>query len=153
VSECNRLIPTEELELSKPVREDVQSYLDERRLLATRLEITSPEYFPVVVEARIKVAAGSDPRRVVADVESLLYSYINPVCGGADGRGWPFGRSLSLSDVYAVIQGAVNVDYIEEVKLIPVDIETGERREAETRISIPARGLLCSHQHEIMVVE
>ena len=37
-----RLIAIEELELAKSLREEVQSYLDERRLLATRLEVASP---------------------------------------------------------------------------------------------------------------
>jgi len=149
VSECDRLIPIEELELTRRIRDEVQLYLDERRLLATRLEISSPEYLPVAVEARIKVKAGSDPGQVAADVERSLYRYINPVCGGSDGNGWPFGRSLTLSEIYAQIQGVASVDYIEEVKLFPV--KNGERQEATTRISITPHSLLCSHQHEIVV--
>jgi len=148
VPEIDRLIPSEELEVPRRVREEVQSFLDERRLLAIRLEITSPEYVPVAVRARIMIKAGSDPQQVAANVERNLYRYINPVHGGPDGKGWPFGRSLSLSEIYAVIQGADNVDFIEEVKLFP--IKDGERQEAVTRISIPAGSLICSHKHEII---
>jgi predicted phage baseplate assembly protein len=149
VPESDRLISSEELELPRRIREEVQSYLDERRLLATRLEILSPQYLPVAVVARIKVKAGSDPGQVITDVERELYRYINPVHGGSDGGGWPFGRSLSLSEVYATIQRAVNVDYIEEVELFPV--KNGERQEAATKISIPPDSLLCSHKHEVVV--
>jgi hypothetical protein len=149
VSESDGPIPSEELELSKRIREEVQSYLDERRLLATRLEIAPPEYIPVAVTVRIKVNVGSDARQVATDVERRLYRYINPVHGGPDGDGWPFGRSLSLSEVYATIQGTTDVGYIEEVKLFP--IKNGERQEATTKISIPPDSLLCSHQHEIIV--
>lgn len=149
VSESDRLIPIEELKLPRGIREEVQSYLDQRRLLATRLEITSPEYLPVIVEARIRVKAGADPAQLATDVERRLYRYINPVCGGSDGNGWPFGRSLTLSEIYAQIQGVASVDYIEEVKLFPV--KNGERQEATTRISIPPHSLLCSHQHEIIL--
>ncbi len=151
VSESDGPIPSEELETPKRVREEVQSYLDERRLLATRLEIISPEYVPVAVTARIRVKAGSDSKQVAADVERRLYRYINPVHGGSDGDGWPFGRSLSLPEIYAAVQGTANVDYIEEVKLFPVDASTGEHQEATTKISIPVSSLICSHKHEIVV--
>jgi predicted phage baseplate assembly protein len=150
VSESDQLIPTEELELSRRLREEVQSYLDERRLLATRLEIVSPAYVPVAVEARIKVKKGSDPGQVAADVEGRLYHYINPVCGGPDGKGWPFGHDVLLSEVYAIIQGTAKVDHIEEVELFPVDSKTGERQEATVKISLPPDSLLCSHKHEIV---
>jgi len=153
VSECDRLITSEELELPRRLREEVQAYLDERRLLATRLEIAPPAYVPVAVEARIKVKAGRDTGQVASDVEKRLYRYINPVCGGPDGNGWPFGVSLSLPEIYATIQGTPNADYIEEAKLFPIDPTTGERQEATTRISISPNSLLCSYKHEIIVEE
>ncbi len=151
VSESNGPIPSGELELTRSIREEVQTYLDERRLLATRLEIASPRYVPVAVTAQIRAKDGSHSRQVADDVEKRLYRYINPVDGGPDGGGWPFGRSLSLPEVYATIQGVADVDYIEEVELFPVDASTGERQEATTRITIPANSLLCSHKHEISV--
>jgi len=144
-------ISSEELEITKGLRAEVQSYLDECRLLATRLEIGSPEYIPVAIEVRIKAKTGSNPERLATSVEKRLYKYINPVYGGPDGKGWPFGYSLSLSEIYAIIQGTANVDYIEEVKLFPIDTETGERQEATTKITISPDSLICSHQHEIVV--
>jgi hypothetical protein len=149
VLETDEPIPDEELELTRHIRDEVHSYLDERRLLATRLEIMAPQYVPVAVMAQVRAKAGSDSRQVAADVEKRLYRYINPVHGGLDESGWPFGRSLSLSDVYAVIQKSTGVDYVDEVELFSV--ENGERTEATTKIGIPANSLLCSHKHEIMV--
>ena len=139
------------MEIPKTVREEVQSYLDERRLLATRLEIASPEYVTVAVEARIRVKAGSNSQLVVTDVAKRLYRYINPVYGGTGGDGWPFGRSLSSSEIYATIQAVADVDYIEEVQLFPVDAATGERQAAATKIDIPANSLIYSHKHEVIV--
>lgn len=142
-------IPGEALELTRHLRDEVQSYLDDRRLLATRLEIAAPKYIPVVVKAKVKVRAGSDPARIAAQVEKKLYRYINPLSGGPNGDGWPFGRGLFLSEVYAIIQGTPNIEYIDEVSLFPIDPKTGERREATTRVSVTADSLLCSHKHEI----
>ncbi len=146
-------IPIEQLELPRRVREEVKSYLDERRLLGTRLDIDTPQYVPVAVATQVRVKKGSEHQKVIADVERRLYHYINPVYGGVDEHGWPFGRSLSLSEIYAALQGIAKVDYIEEVKLFPVDPDTDQRQEATTKITISPHSMLCSHKHEVAVVE
>ncbi len=153
VVESSRLILLEELELPRHVREEVQSYLDERRLLGTRLEIASPEYVPVAVEVQVRAKKRSVREQVIADVESRLYQYINPVCGGPDGDGWPFGRSFSAAEIYAALQGVSKVDYVEDVKIFPVDPATGERKEATTKIVISPYSLICSHKHEVTIAE
>jgi predicted phage baseplate assembly protein len=144
-------IPPKALELTKHLKEELQAYLDERRLLATNLVITTPEYQPVDVVANIKAKPGVELRQVQAEIENRLYKYINPVRGGQDGQGLSFGRSLSLSDVYATIHGISGVEYIDEIKLFPVDPKTGERLETTTKVTIPANTLICSHKHEIVV--
>jgi len=151
IANCDRLISREELEIPRQAREEVQEYLDERRLLGTRLDIATPKYLPVAVEARIKKKAGFYTEQVMTGVEKKLCRYINPVCGGADESGWPFGRSITLSEVYAAIQGTAGVDFIEEAKLLPVDSESGEQQSETTRIDIPPDGLVYSSQHRIVV--
>lgn len=151
VEKSDVLITSDELEIPRTVRAEVQSYLDERRLLATRLEIDSPEYIPVAVEVRVKAKAGSNPERIAAAVEKRLYRYINPVYGGSNGNGWPFGQSLSVSEIYAILQGIVSIDYIEEAKIFPIDPESNERQDATTKIVISPDSLFCSHKHEIVV--
>jgi predicted phage baseplate assembly protein len=145
-------IPMEQLVVPRQVRDEVNSFLDERRLLATRLEIGTAQYVPVAVTAQVKAKRGISHQKVAADVEERLYRYINPINGGEDGKGWPFGRSLSLSEVYAALQGIPRVDYIEEVKLFPVDPDTEQPQEATTMISISPNSVLCSHRHEVTVV-
>ena len=151
IEEAAGYIAAEELKIPRRVQEEIQAYLDERRLLAVRLEIASPQYLPVAAVVRVKARAGSDPGRVVTAVEQQLYRYINPVCGGPDGTGWPFGRSLSVSEIFATIQGVTEVDYIEEVRLFPVDVESGQRQEPVNLIGITGDSLLCSSNHEIIV--
>lgn len=152
ISDGEGYIPMERLAVPRNVRDEVQAYLDERRLLATRLEINSAHYLPVAVVVKVRAKRGSNHQKVAADVEKRLYGYINPVCGGMDGSGWPFGRSLSLAELYAALQGIPRVDYIEEVTIFPVDLDTGQRQEATTTITATAQSLLCSHKHEVTVV-
>jgi hypothetical protein len=153
VTDSDGAIPLDELALPRSVREKVQAYLDERRLLATRLEIASPEYVPVAVAVQVRAKRHGVPERIAADVERRLYQYLNPIRGGADGEGWPFGRSLSLPEVYAALQGIKNVDYIEDVSIFPVDPATGERGEPAARIEISPQSLICSQRHDVAIVD
>ncbi len=153
VSKTDVSIPEEELELTRQIRDDVQSYLDERRLLGTRMEISSPHYVPVSIEARIKGKPGTDFALVADKIEKGLYRYINPVCGGIDGNGWPFGRAISLPEIYAAIQSVGDIDFIREAKIFTVVPETGEREEVTTGMSVSANAVLCSSKHEVTVEE
>ncbi|MFO7995875.1 MAG: putative baseplate assembly protein [Dehalococcoidia bacterium] len=152
ISDGESYIPIERLAVPRQVRDEVRSYLDERRLLATRLDIDTARYVPVAVVAKVKARRGSSHQKVAADVEKRLYNYINPICGGMDRTGWPFGRSLSLSELYAALQEIPRVDYIEDVAIFPVDPDTDQRQEATTTITVPPHSVLCSHKHEVTVV-
>jgi predicted phage baseplate assembly protein len=152
VTECEKYIPAEQLEVTRTVREEVREYLDERRLLGTRLELGEPKYLYVSIEAYVRIRRGYQ-KQASDDIEKRLYQYINPICGGANGTGWPFGRGLIPSEIHACLQNIQNVDYIEEVKIYPVDPSTGEKQDAVNRINVPYNGLLCSYSHEVILVE
>ena len=143
------MLTPDQLELPRELREQVRSYLNERRLLTTTLIIADAEYQWVSVEARVRVKPRFDPRQVRHDVERQLYRFINPLFGGADGNGWPFGRALFVPEVHSCIQGVEGVDFAEEVRLFPVNPLTGERGEATQRVNLSATGLVCSYQHQI----
>lgn len=143
------MIPKELLLLPEHVRRKIEAHLDEHRLLTTRLVVTEPDYVWVAVETRVrpKVASG----RLKAEIESRLYQFINPVSGGAENTGWPFGRDLLASEIHALIQGMPEVGYVEEVKLFSVDIDSGRRGEAASLLTISPGQLLCSHRHNVEV--
>jgi predicted phage baseplate assembly protein len=148
-------IPKDQLELLGSVRSVVQEYIDERRLLAMRVEIAPPEYQPIAVDAQVRVKPGIDFDQVIGNVKRKLYQYINPVWGGPKGQGWPFGRGLFPSEIYSVIQSVPDVDYVESAHLFTVDWETGQRQPVTDKITIPPNGLLCSSEHHVsaMLVE
>jgi hypothetical protein len=142
-------IPRENLVVSSRVRTEVKEYLDERRLLAMRVEIATPEYQPIVIEARVKSKLNVPNELVSEKVRQRLYRFINPVCGGPRGEGWAFGRSLFQSEIYSVIQNTPEVEYIEEVKIFAVDWNSGQRQLVEERFNIPVNSLICSGEHTV----
>ncbi|MDI7276949.1 MAG: putative baseplate assembly protein, partial [Anaerolineae bacterium] len=92
-----RIVP-EQLAISDDLRQSVQRYVDEYRLLSVRLDIREPQYHWVAVEVSAVVAPDADPERVRAEAEARLYRFLNPIVGGQAGNGWPFGRDLYPSD-------------------------------------------------------
>jgi hypothetical protein len=98
-----------------------------------------------------------------------LNSFLSPFQGGgSDGNGWPFGRPVYLSEMYALLDQVKGVDYIKRLTLVrsatckTADDNTGgggapgqlvqciaENVEVEGDISIPAYGLACSGDHVV----
>jgi predicted phage baseplate assembly protein len=147
----NGQINKEQLALSERLRKEVTDYLDERRLLTVQMSVTVPNYVWIVVEAKIKAKAKVDKNRLKSDIETKLYKFINPIKGGPDGTGWPFGRDLLSSDLVIPVQEIPRVDYIEDLKLRSFDVETGKLGDPTTRISLTPEQLLCSYQHQVVL--
>jgi predicted phage baseplate assembly protein len=145
-------IPPEQLEVPQEVKQEVHAYLDERRLLTSLLIVSEPEYVWVSSEAKVRLKPKADPVQVRLSVERELYRYFNPLFGGPEGKGWPFGRDLIVSEVYARIQSVSGVEYVEESRIHPVDVSSGKRGEAVQRLALDRADVLCSYEHRITVV-
>ncbi len=142
-------IPDSKLQLTPATQEEIQTYLDKRRLLATKLEIKTPAYVWVSVQIRVQAKEGASHQRLTADIEERLCRYINPLIGGPEGNGWPFGRNLSISDIHLTIQGISGIEFIQDVQLFPVI--DGNQQEPASVIEIAKDSLACSSQHEIII--
>jgi predicted phage baseplate assembly protein len=144
-------ISPESLELTTEVRDQIHQYLDERRLLSTRLDVTIPAYQWVETEVDLRVTQHHDPDAVRQRVEARLFEFINPITGGVEGNGWRFGRDLLVSDVMAAISGVEGVQFIRSVKLYPIayDNRQWQRGNETTSIAVASDGLVVSYQHRI----
>jgi len=130
----------------------ITSYLDERRLLTTRLDIRPPAYQWVSVKVKLRPAPGADQNQVRSEVMGRLYKYLNPLTGGPTGDGWPFGRELFLSDIYQCLQGIPNVLFVRTVEMYaarPTGETVGESVES---LEILAHGVVASGTHSLEFV-
>lgn len=147
-------IAPESLILRDELRQQISDFLDERRLLATRLNVLEPRYQWVQTEIRLHPAINADPETVARNVIALLYHYLNPLVGGERESGWQFGRSLYPSDLVALLLDMPGVDFIRGVQLHPVSYHNGEFNveEAVDEIPVDTHGVIVSYEH-IVVVE
>ncbi len=96
----------------------VRRFLERRRVLGTRLLVVGPRYLTVEVRARIRAHRNADVDVVRGRVETALATFLDPLTGGPDRCGWPFGRDVYRSEIMAVIDGVPGVDHVEECTLV-----------------------------------
>jgi len=141
-----------QLALSPSTMVRLKDHLDSRRLLTTRLDIQQPRYIWVTVQTRIKTLPKAEPERVRYAVKAALYRFMNPVFGGPDGSGWPFGRALTIDKVYALIQTVPGVEYATELNLYPIDLNdpNGQRLGKSSQvITVPDNSVIVSYFHNV----
>ena len=81
-----------------------------------------------------------------------LYSYLNPFTGGPDGRGWPFGRTLTLSELYGLLRGVSGVEVAEDVQVVLTEPGQPQQRETVTgSLPLPPQALIVSDVHHVRV--
>jgi predicted phage baseplate assembly protein len=131
--------------------EEVKEYLDDRRLLGTQLVVDGPAYVGVSVEATILVQRHRNSDEVRAAVAARIREYLDPLLGGPNAVGWPFGRDLYLSEMQSVVQAVPGVEYAQDVTLYQVDIQTGQSRAAGQKITVADDVLLLSYEHVVTV--
>jgi hypothetical protein len=111
----------------------VLEWLEPRRLLGVRHHVVPPVYVPVTSTARLVIRDDYAPATVArsgvltdeAIAEEVgrqgaaaLAAYLHPVTGGADGTGWPFGRDVHASEIYAVLDRLPGVDFVDGLRFV-----------------------------------
>ncbi len=131
--------------------EAITQRLEECRVIGTRISVEPPGYRGVTVEATVRAAPGANPNRLKADAERALYAYLHPITGGPDGAGWPFGRPVTIGEIYSVLQRVPGAEVVESVNLFGTNAETGESREATQRLELKSNVLVFSVGHAVTV--
>ncbi|MFF5218373.1 putative baseplate assembly protein [Micromonospora sp. NPDC000442] len=131
----------------------VAEHLDARRPIGVRLVVEPPFYQGVTVAARLTARPGASAERLRAAALDALYGYLNPLRGGPDGSGWPFGRPVQSGELFGVLQRLTGVALVEEVLLFPADPITGQRGAATPRVELDRHALVFSYEHQVRVEE
>ncbi|MFT4295584.1 MAG: putative baseplate assembly protein [Micropruina sp.] len=136
------------------ILERISQSLDERRLVGTRLLVQPPDYVWLTAVVQLSARPRFDPGELRAEVLRALYRLYDPLCGGPDGTGWPFGRAVQAHEVHATLARIPGVDMAREVNvaLYPAEADTGTRGAAVTRLDLPPTALVYSFDHQVRVV-
>jgi predicted phage baseplate assembly protein len=144
-------IPPEQFALNPRLHSQVLSYLDERRLLGVQVRCLEPNYVGVSVQTEVALEPEYNNYRAQEEIlfklRVALYRFFNPLIGGPDGKGWPFGRPVYPSDIVTLFQQTPGVRYLGVVQLF--EIRKQEQNWVRTLPLDPVidpgpQGLVCS---------
>lgn len=145
-----RGVDPEKFQLSLPLRQEIESFLDQRRLLGTQVQLQEPDYVGVSVQAVLGVEPdyqrGAARELLRRQVTQALYQLLHPLTGGRDGQGWGLGTVLYQSDIIRLLQSMVGVQFLEAVQLFQLRQETGWQRQLVTGglVDPGPVGVICS---------
>jgi predicted phage baseplate assembly protein len=116
--------------LSDGLVETISDFLEPRRLVGTTIEVAAPYYQGVTVAAHLRAAPTASDQllaRARADALRALYAWLNPLCGGPNGDGWPWGANLNAAPIAELLERVPGVERVDEVLLFECDLRTGRR--------------------------
>jgi predicted phage baseplate assembly protein len=123
----------------KDLLKQLHTYLLPRTLIATPVHVVGPEYVDMNVIFKVSEKPGVPPEALDTRIRERLRDFLHPVSGGPDGKGWPFGRDVLISEIYRLIEETRGVDYTAAAQIIPLTA-TGPG-EGTDRLPIPSHGL------------
>ena len=132
---------------SLELRRRVYDYLAARTpaSMAGQITVTGPTYLAVGVETTVAPVDFSAAGTVFEAVDAALRAFLNPLTGGPEGTGWPFGRDVFQSDVAALLEALPGVDYVTTINLLLGSAPQGER------VSIPPDRIVIAGPIRIML--
>jgi len=167
------------LHIDEGLAREIESYLDQYRLLTAVVRCKEPKYLGVQVHAEIVPSEFGDPEVIRARVVERLRSFISPLpltdelenqdeLMGEEWDGWPFGRDLYVAEILSMIQRIPGVKHVLDVRLatrlvVPQE-EAPSEDGLEERLGMPldpvadrvvrvaSDTLLCSLEHEVTLV-
>lgn len=107
-----RLKPQPTPELLTKVRE----YLEPRRLLTTRVQVVAPRYVEVGVDFTLHLNRDVKESDIKPKITESLRKFLHPLTGGAEGKGWSFGRNVYVSELYDLLDRYKGIDYVTATK-------------------------------------
>ncbi|MGC5020963.1 putative baseplate assembly protein [Micromonospora sp. DT47] len=124
----------------------IARYLEERRCLGARISVEPPFYQRVTVVAQVQARGRASAEALRERAVRALYAYLDPLRGGPDGNGWPFGRPVQAGEIFAVLQRLPGVELVDDVRLFGED-----RKSPLQRLDLPRNALILSYGHQIRV--
>jgi predicted phage baseplate assembly protein len=145
-------IPIERMRLSGALQDSVVRAIEPRRPIGISVEVREPQYIAVEVHVSLRLTRrASVPEREESarQAEALLYRYLNPYTGGHEGTGWPFGRALSVREIFGLLQSIQAVEYVEDAAVRVVG--PGDTPSSPHTVEVPPYAVICSGRHEVQV--
>lgn len=123
-------------------------HLERHRLITDQIEVKGPKYVGIGVGASVSIKPGYSEEGRRNSINEALKNFLNPLTGGEDKKGWPFGRTVYRSEIYSLIESVEGVECVLSVYLESTDGTADE----EGNIQIDEDELVYSADHRITIM-
>ena len=106
------VVPTHRSRASIELLRKVEHALEPARLLTSRIHVVRPRFVEFSIRITLVARHGADPKALQDEAGQCLEEFFDPLEGGFDGKGWPFGKSVYVSELYRVLDQLPGVDYV-----------------------------------------
>ncbi|NEN88193.1 MAG: hypothetical protein F6K48_04365 [Okeania sp. SIO3H1] len=114
------------IQIQHNLKQVVKNYLEPRRLLTTAVHIVEPLYVKIRVQLTVFLNQDVPEAEVQSKALKTLQDFFDPLRGGTEGQGWPFGRNVYISEIYELLDGVSGVDYVKKNQEVETQEELDE---------------------------
>jgi hypothetical protein len=100
-----------------PLCEAVWRLLDQRRLLGSSHHVVGPVYACIAPRVLVACRADAPPDQVRQEIDRQIRRFLDPLVGGDDRQGWPFGRPVYVSELFEQLVKVPGVKLVADVSL------------------------------------
>lgn len=152
IEEPAEMLQIDDFALPDTMVSRVGDYLDERRILGSKVEIGTPFYQGVTIAALLAARPGRPVNLIRDRAMAALYRYLNPLNGGPDGQGWPFDADLNAASVFQLLEAMDGVERVEEVLFFEYDLRNHVRVGfGKELVKLGDDSLFLSTNHQVVV--
>lgn len=102
----------------------VRDYIYRRVSPTVSVWITGPDWVEVSIAVEVAPSSFDAATTLRERIITRLDAFLNPLTGGLDGQGWPFGRRPHRSDIYALVESIDGVDHVRYLNIQHSDLST-----------------------------
>jgi hypothetical protein len=88
----------------------VKQALEPARLLTTRIHVVGPQYLSIGFRITIIPQRGIPPEALREEAIKRIQLFFHPLKGWFDGKGWPLGRNVYVSELYQILAELPGID-------------------------------------------
>ena len=138
--------------LKGPLFDTVSTYLNDRRVIGSMVEVTTPYFVGVSVAVLVRAATGRPHTLVRQSVLHAIFNHLSPLQGGADKSGWGWDRTLTSADLLALVSSVDGVAAVDELVMFEVDLRNDVRLgDAVDVLTLDGRSLFLGSRHRVVV--
>lgn len=97
---------------------DVTNHIAPRLLVTTRLHVVKPFFVEVTIKTSVVLKADQKEEGIEDRIVEAIEDFFDPLPDASRNRqGWPFGRNVFTSEVFALLDQTPFIDYVTAVEL------------------------------------